>query len=214
MKSLLSHRGNYDIFAVGVVENWLSVNWVEIIAALVSITYVILTIREIIWLWLFGFLSAILYAWVYAHSGFYAGMALQGYYAVISIYGWMHWSRASAAQSSEKTLPVVRATRRQLFVLISLWLLLWMAIGIFLKEFTDSTIPFPDALTASGGIVATWMLARKILEQWLFWIFIDSVSIVLYLWQGLYATTALFAVYIIMAVIGYRQWKKTWKASL
>jgi len=195
---------------MGGILSWISVNWIEVVAALVSITYVILSIRQIIWLWLFGILSAILYAWVYAHSGFYAGMALQGYYAVISIYGWYHWSVHTNSDEASSALPVIRLNRRLFGVLLVAWLLLWLAIGLILKNFTDSTIPFFDAFTAAGGIVTTWMLARKILEQWFFWMVIDSLSIVLYIWQGLYATTFLFAVYLIMAFFGYRQWKKAW----
>jgi len=195
---------------MGIVLSWLSAHWVEVAAALVSFTYVILTIREIIWLWFFGILSAILYAWVYAHSGFYAGMALQAYYAIISIYGWYHWSVRAKDSVADAGLPIIRVKRRLLIVLIVLWLLLWLIIGFMLDEYTDSTIPYWDAFTASGGIVATWMLTRKILEQWLFWIVIDFVSIGLYAWQELYATTLLFGVYIIMAILGYRQWRKAW----
>lgn len=198
---------------MGVIVNWISVNWVEVAAVLVSITYVILSIRQIIWLWLFGILSAMLFAWVYAHSGFYAGMALQGYYAVISIYGWYHWSARSKKPETGPVLPIVRLSKRLLPVLIAVWLLLWLSIGFLLSRTTDSTIPFWDAFTASGGIVATWMLARKILEQWLFWIVIDFVSIGLYFWQELYATTVLFIIYVFMAVLGYREWKKVWRTA-
>lgn len=195
---------------MGIVLSWLSAHWVEVAAALVSLTYVILTIKEIIWLWFFGILSAILYSWVYAHSGFYAGMALQAYYAIISIYGWFHWSARTKDPDADAGLPVIRVKRRLLIVLIVLWLLLWLVIGFMLDAYTDSKIPYWDAFTASGGIVATWMLTRKILEQWLFWIVIDFISIGLYIWQELYATTLLFGVYTIMAILGYRQWRKAW----
>lgn len=197
------------------VLNWISENWVEVSAALVSITYVILAIKEIIWLWPFGILSAILYAWVYAYSGFYAGMALQAYYAVISVYGWIHWSARTRKldTKTEVKLPVIRMNRRWLIILILCWLFLWQGIGFILHKYTNSTIPYWDAFTAAGGIVATWMIARKILEQWLFWIVIDIISVGLYVWQGLYITTLLFIVYIIMAVLGYRQWKKSWMTT-
>jgi nicotinamide mononucleotide transporter len=199
-----------SIIGMGNVLDWMSVNWVEISAAIVSLAYVILTIKQIIWLWFFGILSAILYAWVYAHSGFYAGMTLQGYYAVISIYGWFHWSsKAKNPDAKDAGFPIVRAGSRLMLLVIAVWLVLWLFIGYLLLQYTNSKIPFWDAFTASGGIVATWMLTRKILEQWIFWIFIDMVSIGLYIWQGLYATTLLFLVYVVMAVLGYRQWRKS-----
>ena len=196
------------------IWTWISVNCVEIIAAVVSLIYVILTIKQIIWLWFFGILSAILYAWVYAYSGFYAGMALQAYYAIISVYGWFHWSAKPTAPDTDAGLPLTCLSRRLLIILIMVWLVLWLFIGFILDQFTNSTIPCWDALTASGGIVATWMLARKILEQWLFWIVIDSISIGLYVWQELYVTAILFLVYVTMAILGYRQWKKSWITSV
>jgi nicotinamide mononucleotide transporter len=199
-----------EILSMSVLLSWISVNWIEVAAALVSVTYVILTIKQIIWLWLFGILSSILYAVVYEHSGFYAGMALQAYYAIISIYGWFHWSAKSKEPSGSEGLPVIRANYRLLIIMVGLWIILWLVIGYVLDEYTNSTLPYWDALTASGGIVATWMLARKILEQWLFWIVIDTISIGLYVWQELYATSILFIVYIFMAIVGYRQWSKAW----
>ncbi|MFO7616608.1 MAG: nicotinamide riboside transporter PnuC [Bacteroidales bacterium] len=191
------------------LSNWLSGHWVEITAALISLVYVILSVRQIRWLWLFGFLSAVLYSWIYFDAGFYAGMGLQGYYMFISIYGWILWSRGRGAGQSEVILKVTRVSWRTGLYLMLAWSLLLMAISLVLKYFTDSTIPFWDALTTSGGIIATWMLARKILENWVVWIFVDSVSIILYLWKGLYPTAILFAVYVVMAFIGIRAWHKS-----
>jgi nicotinamide mononucleotide transporter len=203
---------------MGALFAWIGENWIELAAALVSITYVILAIKQIIWLWVFGILSALLYAWVYAHSGFYAGMGLQAYYAFISIYGWIHWSARSAKAKADPNmptkLPVVRTSLRLFIILAFIWFCLWQFIGFILSSYTNSTIPYWDAFTAAGGIVATWMIARKLLEQWLFWIVIDVISIGLYLWQGLYVTTFLYGVYIVMAIFGYRQWKRAWKSTL
>jgi nicotinamide mononucleotide transporter len=136
-------------------------------------------------------------------------MALQGYYAVISIYGWIHWVAGGKTAGSGGKLPLSRLSWSLSWKLILVWILLWITIAMVLDRLTDSTIPVWDALTTAGGIVATWMLARKILEQWIFWIVIDTVSVALYLWQGLYVTSILFVLYIVMAVIGYRKWKKT-----
>ncbi|MFH0762088.1 MAG: nicotinamide riboside transporter PnuC [Bacteroidota bacterium] len=191
------------------LSTWIAGHWVEVAAAVISIIYVILGVRQVKWLWGFGLISAGLYAWVYGHSGFYAGMCLQGYYAAISVYGWWNWNRRTPGADKSGSLPVTHLPHRTGCILLGVFILLWSGIALILDRMTDSTIPVWDALTTSGGIVATWMLARKILQHWLVWIVVDGISIGLYLWQGLYATTVLFVVYVFMAVIGYFQWKKT-----
>ncbi|HSH52142.1 MAG TPA: nicotinamide riboside transporter PnuC, partial [Bacteroidales bacterium] len=99
---------------------------------------------------------------------------------------------------------------------ISLYLVLATAvlfgiIAFILVNFTDSEIPYWDAFTTAGSFVATWMLARKIIEHWLIWIIVDAVSLGLYIYKGLYATVILFAVYTLLAIIGYIEWKKELK---
>jgi len=191
------------------LSTWIAGHWVEVAAAVISIIYVILGVRQVKWLWGFGLISAGLYAWVYGHSGFYAGMCLQGYYALISVYGWWNWNRKTPGTDKNGKLPVTNLPRKTGWILSGVFVLLWAVIALILDQMTDSAIPIWDALTTSGGIVATWMLARKILQHWLVWIVVDFISVGLYLWQGLYATTVLFVVYVIMAFVGYSQWKKT-----
>jgi len=191
------------------LSTWIAGHWVEVVAAVISIIYVILGVRQVKWLWGFGLISAGLYAWVYGHSGFYAGMCLQGYYAVISVYGWWNWNRKTPGTDTRGHLPVTHLPRKTGWILSGVFVLLWAGIALILDRMTDSTIPVWDALTTSGGIVATWMLARKILQHWLVWIVVDFISVGLYLWQGLYATTVLFVVYVIMAFVGYFQWRKS-----
>jgi nicotinamide mononucleotide transporter len=106
-------------------------------------------------------------------------------------------------------LPVSRIGRNSALVLSPLTMIGFLGIGWGLDRFTDSPIPYWDALTTAVSFTATWMLARKILEHWILWIFVDAISIGLYLYRGLYPTLVLFAVYTTMAIIGYLQWKKT-----
>jgi nicotinamide mononucleotide transporter len=91
---------------------------------------------------------------------------------------------------------------------------LTLIVGYLLKRYTNSYVPFSDAFTFAGGLVATWMLARKYLEHWLFWLVIDSFSVVLYSIQHLYLTSVLYGVYFVMAVVGYVEWRKTLKENI
>jgi len=194
------------------MSEWLLSNYVEILGALLSIIYLILSIRQNILLWPLGILSAILYIIVFFQSKFYADMALNGYYFFISIYGWLSWSKAGGTGKDE--LPVSRITKGKAIMLFLIMMALFGISGYLLDSFTDSPVPYWDALTTAGSIVATWMLARKILEHWLLWIFVDLLSLILYIDRGLYPTAILFAVYSSMAVLGFLQWKKTLKSPM
>ncbi|HPW66044.1 MAG TPA: nicotinamide riboside transporter PnuC [Salinivirgaceae bacterium] len=187
-----------------VVLQWVVENWIEVTAVLLSFIYMYLSVRQNILLWLFGLISSALYIYVYYKSLFYADMSLQAYYVVISIYGWMHWNKGSGDQKSVK---VTSASVKVLIGTVLASLILWFVIYKILK-LTNSDVPVGDAFTTAAAIVATWMLARKLLENWLFWIIIDSVSVILYVYKGLWATTLLYVVYTIVAVIGYFSWKR------
>jgi len=189
--------------------DWISHNLMEIAAAMVSITYVILSIKQIKWLWWFGLASAIMYASVYWKSGFYAGMGLQVYYAGISIYGWFHWKRSARNPGESKALPVKNLNLRTAAIIAVAFGVIWFAIWLLLIKGTNSTIPVWDSLFSAGGIIATWMLSQKIIQHWFLWMIIDSLSIGVYIGQGLYATSVLFAIYIITATIGYFEWRKS-----
>lgn len=187
---------------------WLSEHYVELLGVVFSILYLFFSIRQNILLWPMGILSALFYMVVFYQSKFYADMGLNGYYFIISIYGWILWR--SAGNKSGIELKVSRIRWRTGVVLGIITTLGFLGIGILLKRFTDSPIPFWDAFTTALSFTATYMLARKILEHWILWIIVDAISMGLYLYRGLYPTLVLFAIYTAMAVIGYIEWRKTY----
>ncbi len=193
---------------------WVNGNWIEICGAIISIIYLYFSYKQIIWLWLFGLMSALFYIWIYFDSGFYADMSLQVYYVAVSLYGWFHWSAGGHSADGKSNIKISRITKREGVVVFSVFLLLWLFISQVLIRFTNSQISVMDAFTTAGSIVATWMLARKILEHWLIWIVVDTISLGLYLYKGLYATATLFLVYTIVAVAAYYAWKKDMKSEL
>lgn len=193
------------------MQDWFSARAVEIAAVLFSLAYLYFSIRQQILLWPMGIISAVLYMAVFYQSKFYADMGLNGYYLVVSIYGWIYWGRSGKGKGSE--LPVSRINSTAALVLGGLTLIGFLGIGWILDRYTDSPVPYWDALTTAGSFAATWMLARKILEHWLVWIVVDAISIGLYLYRGLYPTLILFAIYTTMAFIGYMEWKKTIKRA-
>ncbi len=192
--------------------DWLSNHYLEIFGALTGILYVVLEIRQSIWLWPVGLITSVIYIWVFFASKFYADMGLQTYYVLISIYGWYWWLKGGKKYDRE-SLPVTRASMKMAIILASVFLTLFAVLWYVLFSHTDSPVPMGDAFTTALSIVATWMLARKIIEHWMLWVIADLVSMGLYLYKGLYPTVGLFAVYTIMAVIGYREWRKAIMAS-
>jgi nicotinamide mononucleotide transporter len=189
---------------------WVSNNWIEICGTLTGLVYLWFSVRQSVLTWPTGILSSLLYVIVFFKARFYAGMGLQCYYFLISIYGWWLWSKSESADSGDK-FQIRHTGKKLMFGILLSCFLLFAPIAFILKNFTDSPIPYWDSFTTSMSIVATWMLARKKIEHWLLWILIDSVSIILYIVRGLYPTSLLFVAYTIMAVVGYFEWKKELK---
>jgi len=187
--------------------DWLYENYLELAGVLLSILYLILSIRQNIWLWPVGIISSLLYIIVFFESKFYADMGLNGYYFLISIYGWINWSKSKSTHGG--SLPVCNVGKMRAVILLLIALMIFFALGYILKHYTDSPIPYWDALTTSGSIIATWMLTKKILQHWIVWIIVDLISMGLYIYRGLYPTMVLFFIYTTMAVVGYVQWKRS-----
>lgn len=192
------------------VIKWLSGNYIELLGAILGIAYIFFSIRQSILTWPVGLLTSILYVWVFFVSKLYADMGLQMYYVAISIYGWYEWLFGNSTNHAEP-IKVSRISIKMGLILSVISLFLFFLIWLILKNFTDSPVPMADSLATSLSIVATWMLARKILEHWLVWIFVDAFSVGLFWYKDLMPTVILFIVYTVMAYIGYREWKQELK---
>ncbi|HUM89534.1 MAG TPA: nicotinamide riboside transporter PnuC [Prolixibacteraceae bacterium] len=194
--------------------DWIIENWIEVTGAILGIGYVFLPVKQNILTWLLGFLTSAFYIVVFLKSGFYADMGLQIYYVWISVYGWIIWSGGIKTADSKSDYPVSKTRKKQVVVLSVVSFFLWLSIGILLSKYTDSVVPIGDSFTTAMGIVATWMLARKMIEHWIIWVIVDLVSAGLYLWKGLYPTVALYIIYTFAAIWGYIEWKKSLVKSL
>ena len=189
--------------------SWFFRSYLEILATITGLIYLVYSVESKIQLWFFGLITSLLYVYVFFTSGIYADMGINVYYVIISIYGWYHWK--FPGKKEKKELPVSKITLKTGLVLLGITLVLFIAIAEILIHFTDSQIAWFDAFTTAFSITATWMLARKILEHWLVWVMVDSLSAILYIYKGLYPTVLLFVVYTALALVGYRQWIKQWR---
>lgn len=190
----------------------------EYFGVLTGLLYLLLEIRQHRAMWVVGFLTSLVYVFVFFFSKIYADMGLNIYYVAISIYGFWQWTRKDKKALKEE-IPVQNTSADEtilyrcltipLFAGISLAILAIYALLYYvLHNFTDSPIPAGDAFTTAVGIVATWMLARRIVEHWIFWIIVNCVSVYLYYLRGLYPTMFLYICYAILAAVGLYTWKK------
>ncbi len=195
--------------------DWIIDNWVEIFGALTGLLYIYFSIKENILLWPIGLISCTVYIFVFFDTKFYADMTLQIYYVIISVYGWYYWKKEKQKDShtEKKNHSIVNTPKKQYIPIIVFTVLIFLIIGYILDKYTDSTLPYGDAITTSLGIIGTWMLAKKHIENWLVWIVADFISVGLYFYKELYPTVILYLVFAIMAIVGYFEWKKTMLAQ-
>ena len=188
--------------------NWALLHKIELGGTAFGLIYIWFSIRQSLYTWPAGIISSLLYVGVFFEAKIYAAMVLQIYYVLISGYGWWSWTHGEQSGSGKDELRVSRTKPTLWIRLFLINMILSIAIYYLLERNTDSPVPFGDAITSSFGIIATWMLARKKLENWIIWIFSDLISVSLFLYRELYPTVLLFAVYTVMAVIGFYEWRK------
>lgn len=188
--------------------NWLEIHYIESLAVVTGLLYVFFMIKENLLLWLFGIISSGLYVWIFYDSGIYAYASLYLYYVIIGFYGWHNWYKSHGEEAEEKKLTIQSASGIRLWTYVIIVFVLFVPLYFALRKFAPSDLALADALLTSGGIVATWMLTRKIFEQWLFWIVIDLLSTFVMIYKGLYPSALLFVIYTVLAVRGYFEWKR------
>jgi nicotinamide mononucleotide transporter len=182
----------------------------ETLAVALGIAYLVLAMRESSLCWYCAFLSTALYVWIFGDVSLYMESALNVYYMGMAIYGWRQWKHGGMHGEG---LDIVRWTAKQHgFAVIGI-ILATIVSGYFLSVSTDAKLPYLDSFTTWGSILTTVMVARKVLENWLYWIVINGVSIYLYLDRGLDQTAAMFVLYLVLATIGYYAWKKKYVAE-
>lgn len=191
--------------------DWASQNRVELLGTVFGLVYVWFSIRQSLLTWPAGIITSALYVWVFLTARLYAEMTLQLYYMVISVYGWWRWKGDDTAASDSKQLSISRTSSSLWQKLFALNICGTILFYLLLKHYTDSHIPLIDGLITSMSFIATWMLTQKKLEHWLLWIFIDLICVALYFTQGLYPSVFLFFVYMIMAILGFYEWRKQYR---
>jgi len=177
---------------------------IEIAATFFGLLCVWLTIKENIWCWPVGIVQVVLFVLVFYKARLYSDVLLHIIYVFLNIYGWYHWMNKANAQNDLKVTSATKAALQWVLVC----LLGTISLGFLMNTYTNASMAYSDSFIASTSLVAQWLMARKKLESWLFWIAVDLVAVVVYWANGLYLTSGLYTMFLIMAAIGFFEWKK------
>lgn len=177
----------------------------ELVGASLGLAYLLLAVRRNLWCWLCAFLSTSIYLVLFAHAKLYMQSALQVFYLAMAIYGYVEWRRGR----SETGEVVIRSWPLRMHLIAFVGVALATLVnGWLLERSTDAVAPYLDSLVTWGSVVTTWMVARRLIENWLYWIVIDSLAAYLYFTQDLPATTLLFVLYVGIVIRGYVKWRR------
>jgi nicotinamide mononucleotide transporter len=187
------------------VSAWHDTSWIELIAAGLAVAYLLLAIGQRLSCWLAAFLSSLLYVWVLFSARLYMESVLYAFYAAMAVYGFWQWQHSKGGGAlAVNRWPIARHLLAALGIVA-----LSLVSCFFLRRYTPAALPFADSMVTWSSVFTTFLVARKVYENWHWWLLIDSVSVYLYYSRHLYATMLLFALYLILIVIGMREWRRS-----
>ena len=187
------------------MAEFISAHWLDITTTLLGLLYILFEYRASVWLWFVGLLMQALGIVLYYQKGLYADCGMEFYYLSMTVYGYWKWVHGSA---KKKELPITRFPRRLIIPWLAVILAIWGIIYWLLITFTNSNVPAADSFTTALSIVGIWALAHKYLEQWFIWIAVDVVTCILYFYKDIPFKAGLYALYVVIAIFGYKKWKR------
>ncbi len=191
------------------MTDFLIAHWLDITTTLLGLIYIFLEYRASILLWLVGIIMPALDIVLYYTHGLYGDAAMAVYYTLAAIYGWLVWKFGRKHQQKEgDEMPITHMPKRLYPATILFFVIAWGVTWFVLSHYTNSNVPVLDGFTNALSFVGLWALARKYVEQWLFWILVDAVSCYLYVIKGIPFKASLYGLYVVIAVMGYFKWKK------
>ena len=189
---------------------WQQQSLLEVIGVITGLVCVYLAAKNNIWNWPIAIVSVGIYIFIFFDSHLYADMGLQVYFMAMNIYGWYYWAKKTA---DENKIPVAIITRKEIIYSVIAIIIFTVILGTGLK-YTPASYPYIDSFCTACSLVAQVFLARKVLENWLIWIFVDIVYVGVYIFKGLDLTAIMYAIYVGIALLGYIDWKKDYKKQL
>ncbi|MNK05726.1 Nicotinamide riboside transporter PnuC [compost metagenome] len=168
-----------------------------------------LAAKNNIYSWPIAIISVVIYIFIFFESKLYADMGLQFYFFIMNIYGWYYWSKNR--NNPEASRPVANITQKEILISIVSIIIFTFLLGQFLYKNTDAALPYIDSFCTACSLVAQIFLARKVMQNWLIWIFVDIIYVGMYISKDLYATAVMYALYVYIASVGYLDWRKIYR---
>ncbi len=181
-----------------------ALEWIAVVTGFICIY---LAAKESIWNWPISIISVISYSFLFFREAMYGDMTLQIYFLFTAFYGWHFWIKKRTADQK----PISKLETKNWLLVIIFVLVLSIFLGWFMASFTNSTVPYADGFCTSVSFVAQFLLTRKILENWLLWVFVNMCYVPLFIYKNLNLSALLYMVLIIIAFKGYLDWKKTYR---
>ena len=186
-------------------QNVLNTSWLEAVAVLFGLLSVWFAKKENLLVYPTGIVSVLIYVYICLSAGLYADMGINFFYFLMSVYGWYNWTRKD---KTDHFIPITSNTTKQQLLSLSGTVVFFLILQYILRHFTDSTVPYIDSTTTAIFIIGMWLMALKKIENWIYWIVGDIISIPLYFYKGLVLTSFQFTVFLILAVMGYVEWRR------
>ena len=199
------------------MQQYLLAHWLDIFTTLLGLLYIWLEYRAHIALWLVSIIMPAMDIWLYWTHGLYGDAGMAAYYTVAGVYGFIMWRygaliRALMGRNDGKKIvyeiPITHMPLKKYLPVALCFILAWGATYWVLTTWTNSTVPLLDAFTNALSFVGLWALAKKYIEQWVFWIIVDAVCFYLYIGKGIPFKAGLYGLYTIIAVAGYFKWER------
>ena len=194
-----------------IIKAFLALSGWEVFATTLGIAYVILAAKESIWCWPTAFVSTLIYTALFWEGQLPMQAILNFYYMAMAIYGFMLWNKHN---KNNETIKVKTWGWHKHLAFLIIASLLSAVIGYYLANSGDTRLPYLDATVMIFSVINTWLMAQKVLENWLYWLVIDAAAIYLYWQTGYYVTIIMFGVYLMLAIYGYKEWRDSLKESL
>lgn len=195
------------------MTEFFTAHWLDMLTTILGLAYIILEYRASLWMWVVGFFMQALGIVLYYQKGLYADCAMEFYYISMTIYGFWRWFRHPVAGKDTKPLQITHIPRKLILPWGALTAVIWAVIYWLLVTFTNSTVPLADSFTTALSLVGIWALAHKYLEQWFVWIAVDIVTCVLYFYKEIPFKASLYALYVIIAILGFFKWRREMEAK-